>query len=122
MCSYFEYKGQPMNHQVLPESDVPWQQLKKAIAEWVKRMQRKHETLKSISTDVYIDCPKCDSLNSIVWGYDEWRCHWFHCRFKIPYEVTPPSPNELEEIFKAHDRERKLQRLNEFLSETDVQI
>jgi len=91
------------------------EKIRLVITEYVKRVLKSCETLESVSTDFNIDCPKCGAHRGIIWNGHRWVCQWSNCGFPIPEFLAPPSPKELEEIYRTKQKERKVREVIEFL-------
>ena len=91
------------------------EKIRLVITEYVKRVLKSCETLQGCATDYYIDCPKCGGHRSITWNRNYWACGWFGCGFRFPENLTPPSPEELKELCKTRQEERRIRELTEFI-------
>ncbi len=100
--------------------------IKKVIKEYFERMIKSHTTREGVTTDRNIDCPNpiCRCTRAIFWsgglrGY--WnKCH--RCGFNFPKELTPPGPEELEEVFEARDKERRTNEIIGKIKELGITI
>lgn len=98
--------------------------MRNVIKDYIERMIKAHKTLESTTTDRQIDCPKCGTYRAFAWrggrkGY--WgKC--YSCGFEFPVSLTPPSPEELEEIFAMKDKERRTNEVIRLIQELDLSI
>ena len=98
------------------------EKIKLVITEYIKRVLKNCETLQGCTTDYHIDCPKCEAHRGIVWYGNYWACQWSKCGFQFPENLTPPSPKELEELYKTRQKERRIRELIEFLKELGIEL
>ena len=98
------------------------EKIKLVITEYIKRVLKNCETLQGCTSDYHIDCPKCGGHRSITWRFRDWACHWSKCGFRFPENLTPPSPEELEEIYKEKQRERRTREITEFLKGLGIDL
>jgi len=91
------------------------ERIKLVIREYIKRVLENCETLDGCTTDDHIDCPKCGRHRGIIWNGHRWVCQWSNCGFPIPEFLAPPSPKELEEIYRTKQKERRVREVIEFL-------
>jgi hypothetical protein len=96
--------------------------IKLVITEYIKRVLKNCETLNGCTTDDHIDCPKCGAHRSIIWNGYSWACQWSKCGFQFPENLMPPSPEELEEIYKARQKERRIREIMEFMRKLDIDL
>ena len=96
--------------------------IKLVITEYVKRVLKSCETLQGCATDYYIDCPKCGGHRSITWNRNYWACGWFGCGFRFPENLTPPSPEELEEFYRIKQKEKRKREVTEFLKGLGIDL
>lgn len=100
------------------------EKVKKVIKEYFERIIKSHITREGATTDRNIDCPNCGCSRAIFWsgglrGY--WnKCH--RCEFNFPKELTPPGPEELEEVFKARDKKRRANEIIGKIKELGITI
>lgn len=76
----------------------------KVIEDYIKRMVKNCKTKKGVSTDKQIDCPKCGIRRGMEFRGLIWKCLVVQCKYKFPKKITPPSPDEIEEIMKLKGR------------------
>jgi len=98
------------------------EKIKQVITEYIKRVLKNCETLQGCTSDYNIDCPKCGGHRSLTWNKNYWACGWLKCGFHFPENLTPPSPEELEEIYKAKQRERRVRKVTEFIRELGIDL
>lgn len=97
------------------------EKIKQVITEYIKRVLKNCETLNGCTTDDHIDCPKCEAHLSIIWNGNSWACQW-SCGFQFPENLMPPSPEELEEIYKARQKERRVREITEFVRKLGIDL
>lgn len=99
-------------------------QMLKAIAEYFAKARRLFEGKDTFvpSGTNEIRCPKCGSASPSMVYQRGWRCLWHHCMFTFPKELTPPSPQELAELFTLAKRLREITAWNELLSRYGISI
>ena len=93
------------------------EKIRLVVKEYIERVLKNCETLQGCTTDYNIDCPKCGGHRTIFWsggrrGY--WNACW-KCRFRFSKDLIPPSPEELKELCKTRQKERRMRELTEFI-------
>ena len=98
------------------------EKIKLVIREYIERVLKNCETLQGCTTDDNIDCPKCGAHRGIIWNGHRWACQWSKCGFQLPENLAPPGPEELEEIYRIKQKEKRIREVTEFLKGLGIDL